>query len=75
VRVDHARRLLLIGRDSLDEIAYRTGFHDQSHFARAFKKCLGVTPGAYRVRGEDAATSISMEIPMTRDLSYYQLWR
>lgn len=33
---------------SLTEIAYLTGFSDQSHFTRIFKKHTGVNPSAYR---------------------------
>jgi AraC family transcriptional regulator len=30
----------------LSEIAQRTGFSDQSHFTRLFKREFGITPGA-----------------------------
>ena len=33
---------------SLAAIANDTGFFDQSHFTRSFKRVFGVTPGAYR---------------------------
>jgi AraC-like DNA-binding protein len=32
---------------ALSEVAYRTGFCDQSHLTRCFKRTLGVTPGSY----------------------------
>ncbi|MDX1660168.1 MAG: AraC family transcriptional regulator [Gemmatimonadota bacterium] len=35
---------------SLAEIAQRAGYADQSHFTRAFKRSMGVPPGAYRER-------------------------
>ncbi|MEM8546372.1 MAG: AraC family transcriptional regulator [Cyanobacteria bacterium P01_H01_bin.119] len=35
---------------SLAEIAITTGFFDQSHFTRSFKRVFGVTPGQYRQR-------------------------
>lgn len=45
-RVDRARRLLLDGvRPS--EVATATGFFDQSHLTRHFRKLVGVTPGRY----------------------------
>jgi len=33
---------------SLTEIAYLTGFSDQSHFNRIFKKQTGQNPSAYK---------------------------
>lgn len=46
VRVQAARRLLASGWSILDT-ALETGFADQSHLHRHFKKMLGVTPGQY----------------------------
>src|SRR5262249_62002128 len=34
--------------DFLAEAATRTGFGDQSHFTRGFRRFFGVTPGHYR---------------------------
>jgi AraC-like DNA-binding protein len=45
-RVNSARKLLASGV-ALSEVAYRTGFCDQSHLTRYFKSTLGVTPGRY----------------------------
>jgi AraC-like DNA-binding protein len=47
-RVDRARRLLLEGR-APGEVATETGFYDQSHLTRHFKRLVGVAPGRYRV--------------------------
>ncbi len=46
VRVHRARKLLRSGT-AISEVAYRTGFCDQSHLNRCFKRTLGVTPGKY----------------------------
>ncbi|MFE1801802.1 AraC family transcriptional regulator [Streptomyces sp. NPDC059517] len=46
-RVEHARRLLLAGR-APGEVAAETGFYDQSHLNRHFKRLVGVAPGRYR---------------------------
>jgi AraC-like DNA-binding protein len=46
VRVERARRLLQRGV-RISEIAFTTGFSDQSHLTRQFKRVLGVTPGSY----------------------------
>ncbi|MEU1041552.1 AraC family transcriptional regulator [Streptomyces sp. NPDC005551] len=47
-RVDRARRLLLAGGRPA-EVATATGFYDQSHLTRHFKRLVGVAPGRYRV--------------------------
>ena len=48
LRVAHASKLLLKKEIPLAEIAYSAGFSDQSHFTRIFKRCVGITPGAFR---------------------------
>jgi AraC-like DNA-binding protein len=45
-RLDKARRLLLAGH-SIADAAIVSGFADQSHFGRTFKKAYGVTPNAW----------------------------
>ncbi|MEV6337684.1 helix-turn-helix domain-containing protein [Nocardia vinacea] len=45
-RVDLARPLLLDGIPARD-VAAATGFHDQPHLIRHFKRILGTTPGQY----------------------------
>jgi AraC-like DNA-binding protein len=47
VRVRHARSLLAQGQPIVS-VANATGFSDQSHLTRHFKRILGVTPGQYR---------------------------
>jgi len=51
LRVEHAARELLETTEPLSVIAFRAGFYDQSHFTNVFRRQLGVTPAAYRVRG------------------------
>lgn len=48
-RVDRARRLLLQGLPP-GEVAPVTGFYDQAHLTRHFRKLVGVPPGRYRLR-------------------------
>jgi AraC family transcriptional regulator len=48
VRIQRACSLLAESGESLSAIAYETGYADQSHFTRHFKRAVGVTPGAYR---------------------------
>ena len=48
MRVNAARSLLENTDKLLSEIATETGFFDQSHLTRVFKKERGITPGQYR---------------------------
>lgn len=48
LRIEKAIHLLKEPRYSLTEIAYLTGFSDQSHFNRIFKKHTGKNPSVYR---------------------------
>ena len=53
-RKDLARRLLRETDYSLAEVAFLTGFAEQSGFTRAFKRWVGQTPRSYRLgAGED----------------------
>jgi AraC-like DNA-binding protein len=47
-RVERAQEMLAQTPLSLSEIAYATGFADQSHLARHFRYMLGTTPSAFR---------------------------
>ncbi len=51
-RIAIAQALLARGQ-GVAEVAARTGFADQSHLSRHFRRIVGVTPGAYR-QGEGA---------------------
>jgi len=45
-RLQRARRMIEAG-EPLAEIAFASGFSDQSHFNRHFKKAFGITPGRW----------------------------
>jgi len=47
IRILRAKRLLM-QRQSIAEIAMQTGFADQSHFTRHFKRITALTPAQYR---------------------------
>ncbi|MBL8174711.1 MAG: helix-turn-helix transcriptional regulator [Bryobacterales bacterium] len=47
LRVEHACRKIAGGAE-LAGVALDAGFCDQSHFTRAFRQVMGVTPGEYR---------------------------
>lgn len=48
IRIEKAIELIQESNYSLTEIAYLTGFSDQSHFTRIFKKHTGNNPSLYR---------------------------
>jgi AraC-like DNA-binding protein len=50
-RLDHAEQMLRETQLSLSEIALTTGFADQSHLARHFRRRTGMCPSVFR-RGE-----------------------
>lgn len=49
-RVEEACRRLLETGDSLSAVALATGFADQAHLTRTFRKYLGEPPGRFRAR-------------------------
>ncbi len=53
LRINYAKRLLRFTDKSVDEIAERCGFNDQSYFSKQFKKAEGVTCLAFRRRWRD----------------------
>ena len=48
LRIEKAKELLIETKNTLTEIAYLTGFSDQSHFTRIFKKHTGENPSIFR---------------------------
>jgi len=48
MRLEKSKELLMISKDSISEIAWQTGFEDQFHFSRMFKKHVGVSPLNYK---------------------------
>jgi AraC family transcriptional regulator len=47
-RIERARRLLNDPTLTVLEAAVRSGFSDQSHFTKIFRRIVGVTPTGYR---------------------------
>jgi YesN/AraC family two-component response regulator len=48
LRIEKAIELMRSGQYSLTEISYLTGFSDQSHFTRIFKKYTGKNPSDFK---------------------------
>lgn len=54
-RMDRAKRMLIQGVESLSQVALASGFSDQAHFCKLFKRMNGVTPTAWLRLQADAA--------------------
>jgi AraC-like DNA-binding protein len=52
IRLLRAKALLRRGRP-IAHVASATGFADQSHFTRHFKRLMGVTPAKYAGQGKN----------------------
>jgi AraC-like DNA-binding protein len=48
MRIDYARRMLISGTKSLQEIAEETGFNSEFAFSKSFKNATGISPGRFR---------------------------
>jgi AraC family transcriptional regulator len=48
VRIEFASRELSVSDAPLAEIAFTSGFSDQSHFSKTFKRLTGQTPAQFR---------------------------
>ena len=57
----HQAQALLLKREAITEVALATGFTDQAHFSRHFKKYFGRTPGDFVIENaydrNDSATN------------------
>ena len=49
LRMKRAREYLEKSNLSIADIAQNVGFNEAQYFSRVFKKCVGVTPGQYRL--------------------------
>jgi signal transduction histidine kinase/ligand-binding sensor domain-containing protein/DNA-binding response OmpR family regulator len=53
MRLQKAAELLKIKSGNVAEIAYQTGFSDQAHFTKAFKREFNMSPGEYSKSSEN----------------------
>jgi AraC family transcriptional regulator len=47
-RMERARYMLKVSRMTVAEVGISVGFEDVSHFSRAFRRVVGITPSAFR---------------------------
>lgn len=59
LRIEKAISLINTTSASLTEIAYLTGFSDQSHFNRIFKQHMGYSPSVFRKNAAKGKTDTS----------------
>jgi len=48
VRVEQAKRLMMLSDDRIADVAALIGYRDKKYFSRVFKKSTGVSPSVYR---------------------------
>jgi len=70
-RIGKAQELLLMKGESLSMVAVPTGFADQSHFARTFKRVTGATP---RVASEPDSLEDASRLRRTMDFTTLVRW-
>lgn len=59
IRLKHARQKMVSTNDPLVQIALESGFSDQAHFTRSFKREMGMTPTEFRRNFSDLGFQIS----------------
>jgi LacI family transcriptional regulator len=55
VRIEEAKRLLLVSDQSIAEVARAAGFSQQDLFSRTFRRSVGLAPSEYRRRHQGGA--------------------
>jgi AraC-like DNA-binding protein len=58
-RMAVAAKMLLTTADTVQEIMYRIGFTNRSHFYKEFGRRYGMTPGDYRAQNRKIDNSLS----------------
>jgi len=63
VRNNLAKKLLKASQCNMNQIAFNTGFSDQSAFSRFFIRVNQITPIKYRIQHQALPNSINQNIP------------
>jgi PAS domain S-box-containing protein len=59
-RMDAATALLRSGDEPVAAVALACGYGDQAAFTRAFRRAVGLTPSAYRIRSRGRETAVAV---------------
>jgi AraC-like DNA-binding protein len=72
VRINRAMKLMLDGDEPLSEIALATGFADQAHFSKSFRRMAGTTPTQWRRLHQPVVTTHHAEHGWTSERTAVQ---
>jgi AraC-like DNA-binding protein len=61
LRIDRAKRLLMVGQRTISEVAHTLGFADHAHFTRTFRRWVGTSPSAYAKNVQDSGRSMRLD--------------
>ncbi|WP_051236840.1 helix-turn-helix transcriptional regulator [Paenibacillus pinihumi] len=64
VRIDHTKRKILEGEDTLTQIADEAGFSSIHHFSRTFKNMVGMTASRYMAVHSSSSTTNGQNKPV-----------
>ena len=75
LRIEEAKRQLESSSLPADEIAALVGYENSAFFRRLFKRCTGLTPGAYRRMFRSVSDGSAMAVTATADGPLHKLDR
>jgi transcriptional regulator GlxA family with amidase domain len=69
LRIDEARRRLLVPTTTVDNVAAAVGFKNTRSFRRAFERCRGMSPTSYRRGAQGHLVTPTIRTPMRSALA------
>lgn len=61
-KIERAKQHLREGKHSITDAALDAGFQNTSHFARVFRKAVGVTPSRFRAQGASTKLATRLQV-------------
>ncbi|SFE95947.1 AraC-type DNA-binding protein [Paenibacillus algorifonticola] len=65
VRIEHAKKRIMAGKETLTAISAGSGFSSIHHFSRIFKREAGLTPSQFKAEASGPIRSLISDIPTT----------